>query len=372
MNLTRLRITDFRNIRQAACVPGPDFNLVLGDNGSGKTSLLEVIYTLGMGKSFRVAQNRPLIGVGADRLALYAELSPGSIAIGMEKSLSGSNHIVLNGDRIHSASQLATVLPVQQISLYDFQLFEGGPRVRRRFLDWGVFHVEQGAAGDLFRRFDRAIKQRNTVLKSGKMSASERQAWDQEYFKASLALDRLRKHYIEALMAAYSTLCEESLDLSFGQALKIEYSPGWDQKQSLEEAVNRPGNRERERRTGTTQLGPHRADLNMTWQGLPARDMLSRGQMKVLGHALKLAQIRCLVSEGSQQLPVILLDDLAAELDRKHLTELLALVRTFKTQVFLTALDQHQLPPVSEWLKDADIQAFHIQDGQLANISLQE
>ncbi|MEX0584277.1 MAG: DNA replication/repair protein RecF [Natronospirillum sp.] len=372
MQLKRFKVSEFRNIQAATLHPGPAFNLIVGDNGSGKSSLLEAIYLLGTGKSFRVTNNRSLLRVGAERLALYGEVAPAGATIGQERTAAGATHIVVNGDRIHSASQLASLLPVQQITLHDFQLFEGGPKVRRRFLDWGVFHLDHSGSGGLFKRFERAIKQRNSGLKSGKMSRSEHHAWAQEFVKASEALDAVRQRYVELLMVDYRALCAASPVLGFGDDLVIQYVPGWDQKQSLLEALDRPNVRERERRTGITQLGPHRADLKMTWRGLPARDMLSRGQMKVLGHGLKLAQIRCLTRAKDRPLPVILLDDIAAELDQQHLAELLKLVQGFETQVFITALEKGQLPPAEQWAGAEDIQVFHVEQGEVTQYSLQE
>ncbi len=366
MKLTRLHITDFRNLNEVRLQPGPGFNLLSGDNGAGKSSVLEAVHTLGTGKSFRVAQTRPLIRIGADRLALYGELGDQGVSIGLEKTTSGHSHIVINGDRVHSASQLASLLPVQHLTLQDFQLFEGGPKVRRRFMDWGVFHVEQERAGSLFRRFERALKQRNSTLKSGKISQQERQAWDQEFYKSAEALAHWRAVYVESLMAHYHALCRRMPGMAFGEALVIQYMPGWDQKHSLQEALERPSVRERERRTGTTMIGPHRADLRITWHGMPARDMLSRGQMKVLGHGLKLAQIEQLTTQKDQLLPIILLDDLAAELDQGHLTEILKLLRTFATQVFLTVLDPEQLPPTDTWADQAEITQFSITQGDIA------
>ncbi len=369
MNLSRLHITDFRNLASARLSPGSGFNLLIGDNGAGKSSILEAIHTLGTGKSFRVSQTAPLVRVGCDRFSLYAELQRQQVAVGIEKALDHGSHIVINGDRVHSASQLASLLPVQHLTLQDFQLFEGGPKMRRRFLDWGVFHVEQQHAGEVFRRFERAIKQRNSVLKSGKISAQERLAWDQEFIKASAQLDEFRTQYVERLMTSYQRLCETTPDLAFGQPMVMEYVPGWDRKLSLEEALSRRTVQDRERRTGTTQMGPHRADLKISWHGMPARDMLSRGQMKMFGHGLKLAQIHCLAESGQHHLPVILLDDLAAELDTKHLTDLLKLITSFQTQVFLTVLRDSQLPDPNQWRGDADITKFRVDQGQVHPIT---
>ncbi|TGG91503.1 DNA replication/repair protein RecF [Natronospirillum operosum] len=372
MYLSLLKVSGFRNLDGLRFQPGPRFNCISGDNGSGKSSLLEALYVLGTGKSYRVAQHRPLIHIQAERFSLYGELQPSGYAIGMERSRQSDSHIVVNGDRVHSASQLAAIMPVQALTLDDFQLFEGGPRVRRRFLDWGVFHVEQQGSGPVFRRFERAVKQRNSGLKSGKISASERQAWTHEFLRVSGQLHELRTAYTETLLKEFRQLCERSDTLAFGRELGIQYSPGWDSRLTLEEALSRPGIQERERRTGITQVGPHRADLRMLWEGMPARDVLSRGQMKVLGHCLKLAQIRCLAQRENTTLPIILMDDLAAELDQAHLTEMLRLIDSFDTQVFMTVLAADQLPAPGLWSAHDDPRWFAVEAGRVHPYRLQE
>ncbi|WLD58192.1 DNA replication/repair protein RecF [Salinispirillum sp. LH 10-3-1] len=374
MPLTKVKINGFRNLSSVSWQPSPHINLITGANGSGKTSLLEALYVLGSGKSFRVAQVKPLVTFNADRFSLYGEaLLPDRHSMGIEKRLAGDGTIVIDGSRAASASELASLLPIQHFGLDDFQLFEGGPRIRRRFLDWGVFHVEHEQDAQLFRRFDRAIKQRNSGLRSGKISRSEQQVWNAEFLKCAESLDEARRRYLTALMEAYRVLCLSYGDMPYAEALSIQYSPGWDQKMSLADAMQRPNLIERERKTGITQAGPHRADLRMMMEGMPARDLLSRGQMKVLGHLLKLAQIKVLVSERSAgRLPILLLDDLAAELDEGNVVKLLSLVRNFGTQVFLTTLDAKQLPPVRLWAEQTELKLFHVEHGQLTEQSFQE
>lgn len=374
MPLTRIDIHNFRNLTRVSLRPVRGFNVMVGRNGSGKSSLLEAVYALGSGKSFRVSQVKPLIQFSADRFSLYGEVhrKDGQHTLGLEKRLSGEGSVVVDGTRATTTSELALLLPIQHVGLDDFQLFEGGPRIRRRFIDWGVFHVEHGKNSALFRRFERAIKQRNSGLRSVKITAAEREAWDTEFLRCAGALDDARRAYIEHLMNSYRALCQDFGEVPFADRLVIQYSPGWDQKLSLKEALQRPGSLERERKTGITQAGPHRADLRMMIEGIPARDILSRGQMKVLGHLLKLAQIRVLAQQQSGQLPVILLDDLVAELDEQNVNKLLITVREFSAQVFLTVLDTKQLPPTNKWLGEAEIKLFHVEQGQLTEQPFQE
>ncbi|MFC3851597.1 DNA replication/repair protein RecF [Salinispirillum marinum] len=374
MPLKRIDIHNFRNLTRVSFRPVHGFNIIVGCNGSGKSSLLEAVYALGSGKSFRVTQVKPLVQFTADRFLLYGEVQrkDGQHSLGLEKRLNGEGSVVIDGSRATTTSELALLLPIQHVGLDDFQLFEGGPRIRRRFIDWGVFHVEHGKNSALFRRFERAIKQRNSGLRSVKISGGERDAWDSEFLRCATSLDDARQAYLDRLMAAYRDLCARFGDVPYANQLMIHYSPGWDQKLTLKEALQRPGSMERERKTGITQAGPHRADLRMVIEGIPARDILSRGQMKVLGHLLKLAQIRVLANQHNDQLPVILLDDLVAELDERNVNKLLNTVREFSAQVFLTVLDTKQLPSQQHWLGEAEIKLFHVEQGQLTEQPFQE
>ena len=364
MSLTELNVSGFRNLSIAAFRPHPGFNLVLGDNGSGKSSLLEAIYVLGTGKSFRTHHPQSLITLNGSCFQVQGQLGHSRLSLGIERQATGEQRIHLQGERVHSASLLASAFPVQAITLNDDQLFEGSPKIRRQFLDWGVFHVEHDQSRVLFQKFQRAIKQRNSALKSVKLSANELSIWTTEFIRAAEQLNQVRGHYFKQLVTAYENICQSSKDFSFGLDLKLYYSPGWDKKMSLAEALQRPATQARERETGLTLVGPHRADIRLMWQHMPAKEVLSRGQKKVLAYCLKLAQLKCLIAQGAPT-PVILVDDISAELDRPHLLALLKQLAEFDTQIFLTAIDSAQFPEQALWVNATHINEYFLYDGQL-------
>lgn len=364
MSLALLNVTGFRNLSVQDFRPAAGFNIVLGDNGSGKSSLLEAIYVLGTGKSFRTHHPQSLMRIGATRFQIYGQLESDGLRLGIERQVSGEQRIQLQGERIQSASLLATAFPVQAMTLNDDQLFDGSPKVRRQFLDWGVFHVEHHQSRVLFQQFQRAIKQRNSALKSGKLTTDEFNIWTQEFIRSAERLHRVRETFFGQLVAAYQTICGSSDAFAFGGKLQLVYSPGWDKKMTLSEALSRPGTQDRERETGLTQVGPHRADIRLLWENMPAKEVLSRGQKKVLAYCLKLAQLQCLLSQGAPK-PVILADDLSAELDQYHLLALLQQLSVLRTQVFLTVLDSGQLPDPALWANSLPTGSFFVQDGQL-------
>jgi DNA replication and repair protein RecF len=188
--------------------------------------------------------------------------------------------------------------------------------------------------------------------------------WTAEFVRAAERLHDVRRPYFEQLVLAYETICKSSDDFRFGLDLKLSYSPGWDKTMSLSEALQRPTTQSREHETGLTQVGPHRADIRLLWHKMPAKEVLSRGQKKVLAYCLKLAQLQCLLAQGAPK-PVILIDDIGAELDRPHLLALLKQLADFETQIFLTAIEKSQFPEQALWVKAAHVHEFYLHDGQL-------
>lgn len=365
MSLAELNVSGFRNLSISGFRPQQGFNVVLGDNGAGKSSLLEAIYVLGTGKSFRTHHPHSLMHMAGSSFQVFGVLSPSRLSLGIERQASGDQRILLQGERVQSASHLAAAFPVLAMTLNDDQLFEGSPKVRRQFLDWGVFHVEHDRSRLLFHHFQRAIKQRNSALKSVKLGRDELAVWTTEFIRAAERLDRVRESYFDQLVLAYEGICQSAEVFSFGQQLKLHYSRGWDKKMSLAEALARPSTQLREQETGLTQVGPHRADIRLMWQQMPAKEVLSRGQKKVLAYCLKLAQLKCLLAQGAPK-PVILVDDLSAELDQPHLLALLRQLSEFDTQIFLTALDARQFPDPELWVSPAHMNQFYLQDGQIS------
>lgn len=364
MSLAELNVSGFRNLSIAGFCPEQGFNVVLGDNGAGKSSLLEAIYLLGTGKSFRTHHPLSLIHMSASAFQVLGVLSPLQLSLAVERQATGEQRILLQGEGVRSASELAAIFPVLAMTLNDDQLFEGSPKVRRQFLDWGVFHVEHDRSRLLFHHFQRAIKQRNSALKSVKLSHNELTTWTREFIVAAERLDQVRAAYFEQLVVAFETICQSASVFAFGQDLTLHYSRGWDKKLSLAEALVRPATQARERETGLTMVGPQRADIRLMWQQLPAKEVLSRGQKKVLAYCLKLAQLKCLLAQGAPK-PVILVDDLSAELDQAHLLALLKQLSEFNTQTFLTALDDKQFPDPQLWGRSAQINKFHLRNGQI-------
>jgi DNA replication and repair protein RecF len=328
MALRRMQVTDFRCLHQADLELDPGFTLISGPNASGKTSLLEAIYILGRGRSFRTRHLDHLIRSGAERTIVFGEVEAGQrrIALGVEGTPAGIR-AKLGGERVASLAELASTLPVQIIDPETHRLIEEGPSRRRRFLDWGVFHVEPTFMRQ-WQNYQHVLRQRNAALKEQLTTVN---AWDAELIRYGELLTEARRRYVEALAPVAGEVAATLLGLD----LTLGYRAGWPRDLGFRDALAQSLTRDRD--LGSTQVGPQRAELSIRLDGLPAKDRISRGQQKLLAVVLLIAQIKLLPSE-SPAAPTLLLDDPAAELDDGRLAALIGEVRAQPLQLVVTSL----------------------------------
>ncbi len=354
MAVTELRIRDLRCLSEVAIEPAPGLNLITGPNASGKTSLLEAIYILGRGRSFRAPRLSIVVRTGQPAAVVFGQLCTGSqvTRLGIEFGNHGTR-IRIDGETGGSVADLAQALPVQLIDPRVHELIQGGPGERRRFMDWGVFHVKhEFLAG--WRRFRRALQQRNAALRR----PGDRhtiQAWDSDLLAGAQAVHQARSEYISELAPIFRETVSKMLELD----ANMHYRAGWPDDQTYPETL--ATGFERDCLLGSTQAGPHRAELVLTVDDSPARHRLSRGQQKMLAACLILAQ-NALVGSVLKRSMLLLVDEPAAELDVGYLEVLMRAVADADAQVFMTALSDHVLPlPES-------CRTFHVEHGQIPNL----
>jgi DNA replication and repair protein RecF len=330
MSLRRLQVTDFRCLQSAVLDLDSRFTLISGANASGKTSLLEAIYMLGRGRSFRTRRLEHLIRRGSERFVVFGEVDGFGrhSSLGIEGSAAGVR-ARLGGAKAGSLAELAPLLPVQIIDPEIHRLIEEGPSRRRRFLDWGVFHVEPRFVDD-WQRFQQALRQRNAALKS-RQPREVTAAWDGELVRYGEAVSAARSGYVRRL-AEHAVGVTRNL---LGMELGLSYRTGWARDLSLSEALRQSWNHDQE--SGATQAGPHRAELGIRLDEMGVKDRISRGQQKLLAAALLLAQVRMFPADSPVQ-PSVLLDDPAAELDNERLAGLITEVGSQSVQLIVTAL----------------------------------
>jgi DNA replication and repair protein RecF len=356
MSLERLGIQDFRCIGRTELEFDHRCNLISGQNASGKTSLLEAIFFLGRGRSFRTNRNETLIRAGSTEFMLTGRIEAGGISQPIGMRVTGEGIEARYGGRaVSGLAELATRLPVQAIDPEVHRLVEGGPQERRRYLDWGVFHVEPRFV-EYWRRYQRALRQRNAALRAHQSSRLIR-AWDPELVEAGVIVADHRARYVSELQAAVAVVGERLL----GLRIDLGLSRGWSVERTLEEALELSFARDEER--GLTHVGPHRADITVRVDGHVARDRVSRGQQKLVAAAMLLGQLQCDAEQGSG-VAALLVDDPAAELDAQSLGRLLAEVLRLPSQLFITALDAEN--PALQGLPGGH--RFHVEHGSVTRL----
>ncbi len=328
MPLLAVQVENLRCLRNVDLQLDDRLTVITGPNAAGKTSVLEAIFFLGRGRSFRTRQLQRLVRTGTDAITLIGHIEAGNrpTLIGICASRDRTEaHI--DGRRISSLAELATVFPVQVIDPNIHKLVEEGPGGRRRAIDWGTFHVEPAFAYD-WQRFQRALRQRNAALRS-QLSAASIKAWDGELIAAGDSMAQSRQRYFEQLEPEVRRTSEL---LAGAEAVPTLYQ-GWPTGECFEAALAQAWTKDV--KTGTTTVGPHRADLRIRLEGHPARDRASRGQQKLIAAALVLSQLRIL-QRTSGNSGTLLLDDPAAELDSRHLAILMSQVRELGAQLIAT------------------------------------
>jgi len=332
MVLVDLLVEDLRCIERLELALHPGLNLIAGANGAGKTSVLESIFLLGRGRSFRTRSSERLIRQGAERLIVFGRTDRHAIGVEVQRGAgqgTAATRAKVDGEFVQALTDLTGNFPVQIIDPGIQQLVDGGATGRRRWLDWSVFHVEP-QFGAHWTRYARALKQRNAALRAG-AGTDALQPWDRELVAAGVPMAQARAAHFAALEPVW----EEAQRALLGFPVGATWTAGWDRERSLEDALAAGTAQDVSR--GTTGVGPHRADLRLRMGTRAAREVLSRGQQKLLALSMVLAQLELLRST-LQIRPTLLIDDPAAELDNFRLGAVIERIRALETQLVVTTL----------------------------------
>lgn len=364
MTLKRLSIQNLRNLENVDIVPSARVNLIFGENGSGKTSLLEAINILGLGRSFRSHKHKPLINHHQKSFTVFGRINAegAEVPVGVSRQANGEASFKANGALASSAAALANYLPLQVINSDTFLLLEGSPKVRRQFIDWLVFHVEPNFL-QTWKDAQRCLKHRNSLLRHDRIDRFELAPWDQELILLTERIHGFRQECMARFLEPFFDLLKEFVPID---GLELKYFRGWDADSAYADVL--ATGIERDKRQGYTQTGSHRADLNITVNGLNAADVLSRGQQKLLVCALKLAQ-GYVFSRITGRKCIYLVDDLPAELDEHHRSLLVRWLDVMATQVFITGIDRETL--VASWRDKpgTELKLFHVEQGEVKTVA---
>ena len=371
MSILKLNTLNFRNMSSNAIEFHPSLNFFVGDNGSGKSSLLEAIFFIGHGKSFRTSKVDHLVSYDTDNFVVSIK-DINNLQLGLSKNIStGTTVIKINGEQQSRLSELAKNIAVQIVTPESFKLFFGGPKERRRFIELGMFHVKHEFSM-LWREFSRVLKQRNACIRSN-LDENTFNYWTDVFCSISEEVANHRNQYVKNLVVELDFWLKILLP-NLADKVKIQYLQGWPQKKNLIDSLK--DSKQRELAFGYSIYGAHKFDVKFLIGKYPLESQLSRGQQKLFLLALTFAQAK-LIEQVNRVKPILLIDDIGAELDIKSRTSLSNAMRELNCQTILTAIDVSVLKPFIDDDKLINIDKknktkyhmFHVKHGDILPVN---
>ena len=354
MFFSRLDVQGLRNLQAVKLLPHPALNLLYGDNGAGKSSLLEALSLLANGRSFRTHETKKLIHHEQKETVLFSELfkEDKTRRLGVMRGKSGSSEVRLDGEKPKHQSVITELLPLLVIDPEGFSLIDGGPAERRSFLDRGVFHVEHCFIKSS-REYGKVLKQRNQLLRTGNIDPAVLAVWDKQFVIYAEQVEQYRCAYVEVFNKVL-TSCLPLLPEGISN-IELRYYKGW--KEDLATQLKNSITKDCEQ--GFTRIGPHRADWGIRLEKGLAKDIMSRGQKKQLITLLKICQVLVL-KELTAKRVIVLVDDINAELGLEYQEILVKQLIAADTQLFVTGLSGEALRCL---FKDQEYKMFHVEHG---------
>ncbi len=358
MRLEQLRICALRCLSDVSVTLDPAMNVFIGANGAGKTSVLEAAFLLSHARSFRSGAREALVQRGTPQLSVFAQVQYAdgrASRLGLGRT--GARwEARIDGESV-AIGQLVRACAVVCFEPGAHALIAGAAEERRRYLDWGVFHVEHEFLPG-WRRYQRALKQRNSLLRLGSAPTDALfEPWEWELSQAAHQIDLQRRAYLDLLRPKLQSSMAGLLpELGF---VELRYRRGWPDELDLAHQLG--AQRSRDLARGHTTLGVHRADWSVMFEHAPMREHLSRGQEKLTALACMLAQA-ALYAESHGEWPIVCLDDLASELDQEHQASVVAQLLAAQAQILLTGTE---LPLA---LREAPARVFHVEQGDLTRL----
>jgi DNA replication and repair protein RecF len=346
MKLDWLELTTFRSYRRLRLEPSPEVNVFVGPNGSGKTNLLEAITYLSKVRSFRGAADEILVSQGSEEAIVRGEVSRTDGISRIEIEVGASRRVLVNGRRPARFSDLLDHLRVSTFLPDDLDIIKRGPSYRREFLDDTALQLWPGFSGDL-RDFDRALRQRNALLKSYRPDRFTLQVWDDRLSQAGARLMERRARAARLLLERVEGVYRR---ISGTQSrIELDYQSEWggsiedvemeELRQRFKESLEQRHHSDLERRQ--TSVGPHRDDPVFMLDDLPARLAASQGEQRSLILSLRLSAHEA-VTDAVGQMPILLLDDVFSELDASRTVALAEALPP--TQTFITTARIEDVP----------------------------
>lgn len=363
MPITQLKIHGVRNLSSVELELSEGFNFFYGENGSGKTSLLEAISLLAHGRSFRTVNYRQLIQHEEPHMSVFAEVAqPSGLSsrVGVLRPHRGQSSFKIDGSPIYSSASLASLLPLLVINSKSFDLLDGPSKVRRGMFDWLVFHVKHEFSV-LWRDYTKAVKQRNSLLRRDKISGYELAPWDIELNRLAISIDTLRQECLQPFLQKVESLIPD-INLPAEYRIDIQYQRGWAEGQTLSDVLT--DSYTKDRKYGYTTFGAHKSELKVLINKQPAAEILSRGQQKSLVAAFMFAELQ-IFQQIMEKPSVLLIDDLPAELDQQHIECLANWLQDLNTQVFVTGIYAEDMVRLQNKMNNKPCKVFHVKHGEI-------
>jgi DNA replication and repair protein RecF len=346
VRIRALKVSGLRNLAPAIIEPGPRFNVLSGDNGEGKTNLLEAIYVVGTLRSFRTSRLAELIRIGDEQALVSARVDRGGLERIYEVTLGlRSKKVRLDGKAVRPIARYFGDFNVVLFAPEDLQVPRGSPADRRRFLDRAVFQRQPAFLADS-QAYDRILRTRNALLRDqqGRLRADAVEllsVYDEQLATrgARVVLARLAflRELLPGVCSSFEAITRAGLEVQVGCELPAELSGATDSEGALAAALRESlaSGRARDIARGATGAGPHRHDLAFRLCGQPAAAFASQGQLRALVLAWKTAELD-LLSQTHGDPPVLLLDDVSSELDAARNSYLFDFLRSRDSQCFIT------------------------------------
>ena len=368
MILKRIEISNLRNIESLSFDPTPGLNLISGENGVGKTALLEGLHLLVRGRSFRTTLTDSLIRRGESFVLLRSLVSGGDreVQLAVLKESQKSIRMKFDNSQVKQLSQVAKAIPAQLLNPNIAELIFGPPRFRREWLDWGAFHQYPDFLGHIH-QWRRSLDQRNAALRQRDVNAVK--VWSATVGEHGDRITELRTKYVNKIQEWFSE-CLAQLDPTLNIQLSI--SKGFSGK-GLEEDLNR--NIEKDLQSGVTQIGPQRADVRLRLVDYPvagssttASQVLSRGQGKIAACAMRVAESQLLNTLNKKT--IFFIDDIDAELDESYSSKLVRILLRTGGQVFATTTTPLSHLTYLKSIRDERITVFQMSKNSLQLLKL--
>lgn len=359
MKLDSVQLTNFRNLSSVKFSPSSSLTVIRGVNGSGKSSIMEALYYLGFGRSFRTNKHGAVIQNDTNAFSVFAsgiDESGDVLKIGINRGRDETFTVSVNGERSTRLSDLVSLVPIQLFTPQSTDLIIGSPSERRKFCDWGLFHVEHKFQ-TLSNQYAKFLKHRNALLKQqANLASPQYQYWEQCFVEAGEKFTEYRISYIEKLTPLFHKYASSFLP---DFEISLSYYKGWEKDACLSESVVKK--REYDGKIGHTSSGPHKADIKLKVDGVNAQELLSRGQLRMAVAALQMAQTE-LFNVLTHRKSIFLLDDVGAELDADKREQFIDGLLQMDTQVFVTAIESAQLSFIQKYNEK---KMFHVEHGSV-------